>query len=292
MKTRIESVGTSLVGRGKSAGSVEHAVRAATACLEGSSYRKFEVQYLVNTGVYRDEHIVEPAMASFIQNELKMNPDFHGRPTLSFDLTNGGCGMLNALHLIDSMMKSGAIRVGLVVSSEAPFNSKLHPNFEYRPSGAAMMLDVSPDNETGFDSFVFRNFDEHAGAYEAFINLKVKRGEIVITRRKDLENIYRTCATAVFEELLAGEKIAKDAIDYVIPSQVSENFVDGLGGALGVEKSRIVNILHVTGGDPLTTSPVIGYNYLARKNLLGKGKKVLFLTVGAGVSAAAALYTC
>ncbi len=102
-RCRIESLGVSLPRRRlRRWGSVRHAVEAGRRCLAASHYRPGDVEVLVNTGVYRDRHTCEPAMACYIQHRLGINVEFQGRRTASFDLLDGGVGMLSACLLYTS----------------------------------------------------------------------------------------------------------------------------------------------------------------------------------------------
>ena len=64
----------------------------------------------------------EPALAAMIQQDIGANPEdphanAHG--TFSFDISNGACGVLAALQIVDGFMKSRAIDCALVVASDA-----------------------------------------------------------------------------------------------------------------------------------------------------------------------------
>ena len=81
-----------------------------------------DVDLLVNAGIYRDRNLGEPALAAMIQQDIGANPenphaDTHG--TFSFDVSNGTCGVLTALQIVDGFLKSHAIDCALVVASDA-----------------------------------------------------------------------------------------------------------------------------------------------------------------------------
>ncbi|NLW90733.1 MAG: hypothetical protein GXY34_03925 [Syntrophomonadaceae bacterium] len=129
MSCRIESIGTSLPLDGLSNGSVHHAVAAARECLALSEHPATDIDLVINAGVYRDEHISEPAMATFIQNELCINNDLNGKTTFSLDLINGAAGMLSAIEVIAAAIESNAAQVGLVVSSDSNPDSDPDPSY-------------------------------------------------------------------------------------------------------------------------------------------------------------------
>ncbi len=66
-----------------------------------------DVDLLINAGIYRDPNLTEPALAALIQQDIGANPedphvDAHG--TFSFDITNGTCGLLNGLQIVDGFL--------------------------------------------------------------------------------------------------------------------------------------------------------------------------------------------
>jgi 3-oxoacyl-[acyl-carrier-protein] synthase III len=277
-------------GRLFAMGSVDHAVAAGKRCLNDSRYGSAEIQTLINAGVFRDGHCGEPAMAAFIQEKLGINAGFGTTNSFSFDLTNGGVGMLSALQVTDALMKSGAIRVGMAVASDANTDPRPDPAYAYPRSGAAVILDRSPDAHRGFGSFVFRTFDEHAGASAARVELFRKGGQLRVEKSDALEDIYLACAAPVFEELLEREGLAAGDIDLVIPSQISHGFLTKLPAALGVAPEAVLNALDETGGDTHTTSLIMALNAAMRIGRAARGTKAAFLAVGSGVTVGCALY--
>ena len=96
MATRIESVavvaGTFLHHSARKL--ADHAVRDALAAAE---IQPDDVDLLLNTGIFHDRLMGEPAMAALIQEDIGANPeDPHGEGhgTFSFDVANGSAGVL------------------------------------------------------------------------------------------------------------------------------------------------------------------------------------------------------
>ena len=183
MRCRLENLGVSPPGKrlwGRSA--LWHVARAGRRCLRGSSHRPTDIEVLVSSGVHRDDHICEPAMAAYIQHRLGINVEFQGRPTLSFDLLNGGCGMLNAVQVVSSLMAAGEVRVGRVLASEVNRDRRPDPGYPYPTSGAALILDISPQRDVGFGSFAFQTHDALADLYSSVVSLAERNGRIIMRR--------------------------------------------------------------------------------------------------------------
>ena len=291
MRSRIESIGASLPGlKIFPNGSMKHAVNAGKECINKSTYNSADIQILINAGIFRDNHVFEPAIAALIQDKLKINRSFTGTQSFTFDLINGGIGMLNSLHIIDSMIKSGTLRIGMAVSSEANSDSKPDPNFKYPHTGAALILDISPSSEKGFGSFLFKTFEEYKNLSTATLELHKKYGRIKLEQKTEFIDACLECASKVFHELLKEEDLTCDDIDLVIPSQLSDNFIKGLPGYINIPEEKILDIHKEFGGDTHTTSMVIGLKSAIDKGLVGAGQTVAFLGATSGINVGSAIY--
>lgn len=84
---------------------------AGKRVLEASSLRSDQIEVLIHAAVCRD--MLEPATASFVHNELGLQPGVQ-----VFDLSNACLGFLNALCLIGGLIESGQIQCGMVTVGE------------------------------------------------------------------------------------------------------------------------------------------------------------------------------
>ncbi len=289
-RCRIESLGVSLPRRRLFRwGSLQHAVEAGDRCLAASRYKPSDVRVLVNAGVHRDEHVCEPAIACYVQNALGINVDFHGRRTLAFDLLNGGVGMFNAAHLLTAQMLAGEIQVGMVVASEVNSDRRPDPESTFVPSGAALLLDLSPRNGAGFGTFVFETREENADLYTSVVCLKEPRGRLLLRRRAELEDAYLAGAAAAVSEALSRDGLGPADIDLVVPAQVSPSFLARLPGAIGFPADKVADFT-ATLPDTLTTSVFLALDLARAAGTLAPGKRALLLACGSGVTVAAVTY--
>ena len=292
-RCRIESFGSSLPRKGLFSrwGSMRHAVHAGRAALTASHHRPADVELLINAGVHRDGHVCEPAIAAYIQHALDINIEFQGRRTLSFDLLNGGCGMLNAVHVASTLMESGEIRVGMVVSSEANSDRRPDPEYQYPASGAALVLDIAPVRGVGFEHFVFKTREEFADLYTSVVSLAVKKGRVILLRRmEELEEAWLSCAGEAVEELLDKGGIRRDEIDLVVPAQISPRFVGRLGAAIGFAQEKVADLSSQL-PDTLSTSTFLALHDVVSRSGVAPGQKTLLLAFGSGITVGAATYS-
>ena len=291
-RSRIEALGASFNGRRLSRwGSVTRAVDAGRRCLARSCYHRADVRVLINTGIHRDDHICEPANACYIQHGLGINIEFQGRRTLAFDLSNGGCGMLNGVHVITTQMRAGEVEVGMVVSSEANSDRRPDPAYTYPSSGVAVLLDVSPRRDVGFGAFAFQTDEQHAELFQSVVSLKEKRGRIVLTRAADLEQAYAAAVPGVLDEVLAAERLRPDEIDLVVPAQVSSAFVARLPRVMGIGAGKVVDYTSSL-PDTHSTSLFLALDRLLTEAPPRPGTKAVFLAFGSGITVGGALYRC
>ncbi|MEV0247643.1 hypothetical protein AB0H76_13710 [Nocardia sp. NPDC050712] len=144
---RVSIISSVTVGASAGAGSVERSALAVREVLDRSGTDNGAVGLLLNTGIHRDDNIVEPAIAALIQKKAGINLQYHGQrsPALSFDIMNGPCGFLDAVQVAAVM----GPRKAVIVSGEGHPSRLEHPDFPYLTSAAAVLLGPSPD-ETGF----------------------------------------------------------------------------------------------------------------------------------------------
>lgn len=290
-RCRIESLGVSPPRRTFlwRKGALSHAVTAGRACLGASRHAREDVQLLINAGVHRDDHVCEPAVAAYIQRRLGINVEFQGRRTLSFDLLNGGCGMLNGMHVLSSLVKAGEIQAGMVVSSEANTDRRPDPSYPYPASGAAALLDLSPDDEVGFGAFAFHTDERLAGSFTSIVSLETKGGRLVLQRDPGLEEAYLAGAGVAVEEALSRDGLRRDEIDLVVPAQISAGLLGRLPGVLGIPRERVLD-LSATLADTHSTSVLLALERARAAGRLPRGARALLLGFGSGVTVGAATY--
>lgn len=289
-RCRIESMGVSLPGhRLLPRGSLDHSLRAGKRCLNASRHHPNDVGILINCGIHRDGHVCEPAIAAYIQHRLGINIEFQGRETLSFDLHNGGCSMLNAIEVLCAMMQTGGTRAGMVVSGEANRDRHPDPAYPYPSSGAALLLDLSPQAETGFGCFAFHTRDEHTELYTSVVDLRVKRGRIVMKRAAELEAIYLDMVAGVIDDVLGQEGLHRDEITRFVPAQISPEFLQKLPQAGGFPTPRLTDFSMAL-PDTLTTAPILAMQQTMTRNPFRPGEKALLLAFGSGVTVGAGVY--
>src|SRR5271166_5548979 len=150
------------------------AVAAAKTCLQRAGREPDDVDLLINTGIYRDKNLAEPALAALIQEDIGANPedphdDAHG--TFSFDISNGTCGVLTALQIVDGFLRSHTINCALVVASDANPGRGMSEHFPFSPVGAALLCDWS-DDDFGLGRVHWVNVPDDGENFRATVGLQ------------------------------------------------------------------------------------------------------------------------
>jgi hypothetical protein len=133
--------------------SIKRQALAVQECIANADVDTIDL--LINTGIYRDDNIVEPAAAALIQKHSGIGLEYrrHVSPTLSFDLMNGPCGFLDAVEIAAAVFGTTESRSCVVVSGDGHPSRSPHPDpsFPYLGSSAATLLMNSSDG-SGFGS--------------------------------------------------------------------------------------------------------------------------------------------
>ena len=327
MGTKIDAVGTSRPHlRIGGMGAIKLADEAAHACLERAGRSAAELDFLINAGVYRDNNIGEPAVASMIQEDIGANPDpplQGGHGTFSFDVLNGACGVLTGMHILDGFLTSGAIDLGIVVTSDAdpelgsnwdfPFGlvgaagrvSRRQSRFPFPPVGGAVLLSRSEDERRGFSRFGFATYSEFKHLLEA--EVAWQKGPIPravadrVPGLKSEDNVLRIhehegyaaraaeCAVTSARAFLESTGLAPLDIDLLVPSPTPAGFPDAFSQALGVPADRVARVDESFDGVH-TAGPSVALEGAMRTRQFAEARNVMFATVGSGITVALALY--
>lgn len=327
MGTKIEAVSTARPNRRLGGtGAIKLADHAAQACLEQAGRQASELDFLINAGVYRDNNIGEPAVASMIQEDIGANPDpplEGGHGTFSFDVNNGACGVLTGVHILDGFLTSGAIDLGIVVTSDAdpergsnwdfPFGlvgaagrvSRDHRRFPFTPVGGAVLLSRSNDENEGFSRFAFSTFPEFKHLLESEVRWHeglipravadvvpgLEPGSNVLHVRENEGYATRAaeCAATSAHAFMQSSGIEPLDIDLLIPSPTPIGFADAFARAVGIPADRVARV-DESFGHVHTAGPVAALEGAMRAGQLADARNVLFATVASGITVGLALY--
>ena len=267
-------------------------VRSAKRCLRNSGIGAEHVGMLVNTAVYTENHLREPALASLIQNRIQFSrflfPSYKTNlgTMFSFDLHNGGGGVIAAIQLIDGFLQTGEIQNGLVVAGDVkPFSGAAN-NFNYSPGAASMLLSNEGRNR-GFECFRTDTYPEFINDLESSTNWYSGKFRFGIQQKKEFLSDCVTCAKTSILRFFEEKKLGWEQIDLVITSQNPSAFTGLFKNEPGIKNKIIENNGY---GKFYSAGLLFSLNKVFNSERFLKAQNILFVTVGAGITVSLALY--
>jgi 3-oxoacyl-[acyl-carrier-protein] synthase III len=295
MGARIEAV---TVRRGRGGpwrpGALRLSDMAARDCLAQAKRRADELDLLINAGLYKDDNTAEPAMASIIQEDIGANPghppkrEHHG--TFSFDVMNGGCGVVSALQILDAFVGPATAQLGMVVAADADPAPHRSRGFPFPPVGGAILLAASGD-DAGFAGFEVRTFAEDAELFEAVVRFDPETRRSVAEVHEHPRFAARCLERARAHALgfLDRARLRPVDVDVLVASAYPPGFAIRLARAVGIPAACVPAVAPEL-DHAHTAAPIAALAAARASGLLGAAHRVLFVTVGAGITVAAALY--
>jgi 3-oxoacyl-[acyl-carrier-protein] synthase III len=265
----------------------DRAVRDAVA---RAGHGMEEVDLLINAGLYHDRAVGEPALAALIQEDVGMNPedphDGEGHGSFSFDVANGGCGVLTALQIADGFLQSGAIEHAVVVASDShPGHGLIHA-FPFAATGAAIACHWG-DGPGGLLGFRWESAPGESDLFRSRISFERGRNQLRIEQHPDFGPRAAAWAGKNATALLADLGIVPTDVDLVVANPMTPGFLEALSPHLGIAPERIVA---VEGAENVHTAAlIVGLDAAIASGRLGDAHRVLLVSAGAGIMVGAAV---
>ncbi|MFH0842208.1 MAG: hypothetical protein V1903_06265 [Bacteroidota bacterium] len=280
--------------------SIKMTARAASRCLENAGINPSDLGLLINTGIYRYRNTGEPAIAALVLKAIRArkrrkkaleNP----AGTFSFDLNNGGCGLLTGIEIIHTMMNNDEISYGMVVTGDSEPFYGLSEKFDFSTAAAAIILSKSNDF-SGFKMFRTYNYPEYSGEFSSCTSFSRKgvngkrKNVLRIMQKSTYTDSCVKCAVKSLYEFLDESGKRLDEIDLIISSQSPGGFINGMKNYIGNGNKIILpegkgkKVLHTAG-------PAFALKKAFNENRFMNSGNIIFLTVGSGISVSITLYT-
>ena len=179
MGAEIHMVSTAIVFNGsKGRSAILLSAKAGAQCLKDTEMPLHRINKLINTGLYRDKNIGEPAIATLIHTQIDKllpdhlkinNPGFTG--LFAFDMPNGGVGFLNGIQIANAFLENNESEYAMIVSGDAPPTRNDQWTFPYTSAASAIILKKS-DKQSGFKHFLSRSYPEGHDLYSGMLKWK------------------------------------------------------------------------------------------------------------------------
>jgi 3-oxoacyl-[acyl-carrier-protein] synthase III len=275
---------------------------AAQACLARAGRQAGDIDMLINAGVYREDHLGEPALAALVQEDIGANlgqPPVGGHGTFSFDVANGTCGVISALKLQAGLLRSGVIKLGLTVASDVEPSAGQSRSVLIQPTGGAVLLGWD-DSIAGFTDFYSETFPEYEDMLVSGLEWQPRRGvrvsptaagesRLVIRERPGYLARCVDCAEEATRRFLDRLGMDITEIDLLVPAPSAPEFLDSLRVRLGAPGDRVSFTAEDMAG-AYTAATIAALEAATKSGRLAEARETLLLAVGAGITVALALY--
>jgi 3-oxoacyl-[acyl-carrier-protein] synthase III len=290
-RVRIESVGLVPCGDDLPCDASSMLAAAAESCLFGSRYARHQIELTINTGVYRNEFLCEPAVASIVAGRLRNGDGAGAAPTLAFDLTGGALGTLQACYVAANMIAAGKVKNAMVMAAEIEINRGQCPSrrLGLEETASALILESSSATGPGFGPFHFQSFTRHLDSFTSHSAVDDGKTVLCFEKTAAFEAECIECICDSVDRLLVLEGLCRSQVAALLPPLVSTPFVSRLAEALGVPLERVVQPPKAC-GDLYTSSLACALKSARESGRVRPGDLGLIVGVGSGIQVGCAIY--
>lgn len=290
---------------GKHEFSIDLAKKAIADCLEKSSYEPSDIDLLICCNISRYD---APDLVSFEPcTAIKLKKYFGFTHALAFDITNACAGMFTGIYLVNTLLKTGAIRRGLVVSGEYithltqtaqnEIQSFMDPRLAcltLGDAGAAVILEKGRDTQSGFQEISLQTF----GHYSPYCMARVSEqgGWIMHTDSVNLTDVAIKSGATQALDILEQARWLPDQFQHLILHQTSrmtlnsaKNEFNELLKSPVLHDGNTINNLEER-GNTSSNSHFIALADQMLNNRIQSGDKVIFGISASGLTIGTALY--
>lgn len=285
--------------------SIDLARKAITDCLENSKYNPADIDILICCNISRFDG---PEMIAFEPcTSIKLREHFGFTKAIVFDITNACAGMFTGVFIVNSLLQTGAIRRGMVVSGECITHLTKTAQKEIESfmddrlacltlgdAGAAVILEKGVDDQTGFKEFDLQTF----GRYSPYCIAKIsdQGGWIMHTDSVNLTDVGIKSGAEYALEMLQRAGWSPDKFQHLILHQTSRMTLKSARNEINtllknpiLHDGNTIDNLEER-GNTASTSHFIALADQIRNKKIQSGDKVVFGISASGLTAGTALY--
>jgi 3-oxoacyl-[acyl-carrier-protein] synthase-3 len=274
--------------------SSDMAARASEAALARAGVRAEEIDTLIFAAASHD--ISEPATANILQEKLR------ARNAHVMDVKNACNSFLNAVDIMDSLIKTGRCRVGLVASGEVLskcINWELNSPKDFElgfaaltlgDGGGAMILRASEDGRRGIvqshlfsDGSTWELATIKAGGTRYLLD---RAHAYFVSHSAKIQRLAIRHVPPVIDAVLKKSGWLLEEVDLAVPHQVTEKLIVKLCKMLNFPLERVMVTLGRYGNTAAASIP-IALAEAIESGLVREGSRVLLVGGASGFSAGA-----
>ena len=285
--------------------SIDLAKKAITECFTKSKHNPADIDLLICCNISRYDDV--GTMAFEPNTSIKLRQHFGFTNAIVFDITNACAGMFTGIYIANALIKTGAIRRGLVVSGEQITHLSQTAQKEIEgfmdtrlacltlgDAGAAIILEQAVDNKTGFQELELETF----GAYSHYCISKASEygGMIMFTDSVKLTDVAVKSGANHALKALKKTDWPADSFQHLIMHQTSRMTLNSarreinrsLNGSICHDGNTINNLEER--GNTASTSHFVALVDHIRNNNIQSGDKIVFSISASGLTTGTGLY--
>lgn len=272
------------------------AVEAAWDCLSSSRHDPGDVEMIISTGITKFcdglSYRFEPTLS------LSIKEGIGAGEAINFDLSNACAGMLTGVAVLDSFVRNGTIRCGMVVSGEYITSISDNAAREVRSSasrhlasltvgdsGAAVIVDRADPDGPSISACEFNTHPEHSELCIGQPSMDGFGAQMTARASRLHKHAIDHCIPSI-RRALDASGIDLDEIDFLIPHQTSVRAIRA--GARRIEReigkmarSVVENLENF--GNTASTTHFVALERLRREKRLRPEDRVMLLAFASGI---------
>jgi len=275
------------------------ASKAAKKCLGKSKYKKSDLDVIINTSITQSKEkfkfMFEPPMSLFIKKHLGCHS------ALNFDISNACAGMFTGIYILDSMIKAGVVKNGMVVSGECispiaenaieeikkPLDDQL-ASLTVGDSGAAIIMDESVSKNGQINYIDIMTDADHVDLCVGKSNSKGTQ-IAMYTKSSELSELGKKIWPPFSNEILKKNKdsLSRKNYDFIILHQISVRTINSYlkCGEKFFKTKMPETLLSVDEfGNTSSTSHFITIYKNIKNGKLKKNSKIFMVSLSSGVA--------
>ncbi|MFO7568722.1 MAG: 3-oxoacyl-[acyl-carrier-protein] synthase III C-terminal domain-containing protein [Smithellaceae bacterium] len=273
------------------------AMAAAAECLRKSRYGVDDLDVIICSSIsrFKDGCVnlwMKPGMSKFLKKSLGLRTE-----AMSFDMTNACAGMLTGVHILNSMIQTGAVKTGMVVSGECitpiaetalkEIKDPIDPQFAsltVGDSGAALIMDATTDEDEGVEFIDFLTLADFSDLCMAMPS-RENPGLAMYAQSVEIHQEVIRRLPKIVEFMMNKHQFSGRDFDYVIPHQTSTRAIEEAlqlcSQHLDVLPETLISLEQF--GNTASTSHFVVLDDHLKQKRLKKNAKVLFLALASGI---------